>query len=276
MLRRDLTLIAAGAVVTAAAFGIYRWQSGASAMDKTAPNEAVAQNGEFAPAGMAVEAGAAAGTLLNAAASMPGAGPASGGAAQAQIMKAPSVAESTAKLAARLEKAGGSNADWILLGKSYDFLGRTDEANAAYAHAGGRPAAGAADAAAANNKSTAATDSTRLTGTIEIAPRLRGRFSSDTTLFVLAKSMAQSGPPLAVIRLAAKEFPIRFTLDDTNAMMPSHNLSSAGTVIVEARISASGEPGAQPGDLSGSVQNIDPRKPKPLRIVIDHAVGAKP
>jgi cytochrome c-type biogenesis protein CcmH len=171
----------------------------------------------------------------------------------------PSVDESTAKLAARLEKSGGTSADWQLLGKSYEFLGRKAEAEVAFARANGKTVA-------------AAPTSAHVFGTINLAPAMKAKLPAAAILFVLAKVASAGGPPLAVIRIEAPAWPVRFSLDDSNAMMPALNLSSATKVTVEARLSASGNPIAQPGDLSGSVANVDPRKNQALAIVIDHLV----
>jgi hypothetical protein len=173
----------------------------------------------------------------------------------------PSVAASTAKLAARLQKSGGSAADWQLLGRSYEFLGRKEQAAAAFAQAAGKlPEAAAAGA------------TMRLTGTVEVAPALRAKLPAEAILFVLAKSAVLTGPPLAVVKIPVKHWPVRFQLDDSNAMMPAAKLSSAEIVIVEARVSLTGNPMAQRGDLAGSLSGIDPHKDRALRLVIDHLV----
>lgn len=269
MQRRDLGLLLTGAAVAAAIFGLYQWRASSAAPDAAAAS---------APSAMQ----ATPGTGSQAAA------PAVNGAtAQGGTPGVPSVADSTARLAARLQKSGGSAADWQLLGKSYDFLGMKPEADAAWARGGGRPAGtapaslanaaaampGAAASAARTGANTAsAATGPRLAGTIDIAPRLRASVPANAVLFVFAKSAVLAGPPLAAAKLAAKDWPVSFTLDDASAMMPGTSLASAEKLVVEARISASGNPLAQPGDLAGSVANIDPRKAGPLRIVIDHEV----
>ena len=85
-------------------------------------------------------------------------------------------------------------------------------------------------------------------GTVELDASLRSRVAAGDTLFVVARSAA-GGPPYAVLRTRADRFPLDFDLDDTLAMVPGHDLSSAQTVIVEARISRSGQALPQPGDL---------------------------
>ena len=56
--------------------------------------------------------------------------PRGGGAGPAEPMD-----QAAARLAARLERAGGSAADWSLLAQAYDFLGRPDDARRARARA---------------------------------------------------------------------------------------------------------------------------------------------
>lgn len=89
---------------------------------------------------------------------------------------------------------------------------------------------------------------THVRGTVEIDASLRDRVAAGDTLFVVARSGA-GGPPYAVLRTPANRFPREFDLDDTLAMMPGHDLSSAESVVVEARVSRSGNASPQPGDL---------------------------
>jgi hypothetical protein len=62
-------------------------------------------------------------------------------AAAAPAGKARSLEEATAGLEARLAREGGSPSDWTLLAQSYEFLGRTADAQRARARASGAPAA---------------------------------------------------------------------------------------------------------------------------------------
>jgi cytochrome c-type biogenesis protein CcmH/NrfG len=48
---------------------------------------------------------------------------------------APSIESAAAGLAERLHKSGGTREDWMLLARSYDFMGRRTEADEARAHA---------------------------------------------------------------------------------------------------------------------------------------------
>ena len=65
--------------------------------------------------------------------------------------------------------------------------------------------------------------------------------------------------PLAVMRVtapAANGFPLPFELNDAMAMAPGMNLSKFPEVVIEARISKSGNAQLQPGDLAGTTSVI--------------------
>jgi len=122
------------------------------------------------------------------------------------------------------------------------------------AKAAGRPlAAGTAQAS-----SRGATAAGAVAGSVSISPKLAARVDPSATLFVFAR--AEHGPrmPLAVVRASARELPMRFTLDDSQAMSPGLKLSSAESVRIEARISRSGNAMPQPGDLVGSSGIVKP------------------
>ncbi len=72
-----------------------------------------------------------------------------------------------------------------------------------------------------------------------------------TQLFILARN-PQGGPPLAVVRHPPR-VPGVFTLSDANAMLPGSSLDNFDELQFVARLSRSGQPIAQPGDLFGEV-----------------------
>ena len=105
------------------------------------------------------------------------------------------------------------------------------------------------------------------------------------TLFIVARDGEGKLPPLAVVRTTADKLPLTLTLSDDNAMAPMARLSMAERVTLVARISASGQPTAQPGDLEGKLENVivtrsadaDDEKgtdatQAPLALRIDHRV----
>jgi cytochrome c-type biogenesis protein CcmH len=93
-------------------------------------------------------------------------------------------------------------------------------------------------------------------GGFEITVRLADGLQTDalpatTQLFILARN-PQGGPPLAVVR-QPPQLPGVFNLSDANAMLPGSSLASFDELQFVARLSRTGQPIAQPGDLFGEV-----------------------
>jgi cytochrome c-type biogenesis protein CcmH len=113
----------------------------------------------------------------------------------------------------------------------------------------------------------------RITGTVTLSPALKSKVRPDDLLYISA--VAESGPPmpLAAIRLQASDLPAKFSLDDSNAVapMPQMRLSKFDRVIVKARITQSGQPIAQPGDLQGISVTLKPGT-NGVNLVIDTEV----
>ncbi len=114
---------------------------------------------------------------------------------------------------------------------------------------------------------------TEVVGTISVDSKLASRVPAAATLFIYAKAVDSPGPPLAVIRQRAGGWPVTFRLDDTLAMIPSRKLSQFEKVIVEARISRSGQAAPAPGDLYVTSAVLKPTERKKLALVIDREVG---
>lgn len=87
----------------------------------------------------------------------------------------------------------------------------------------------------------------RISGKVELAAPVAAA-NPDAVVFVFAKD-PKGGPPIAAKRFKARELPVTFTLEDGDAMIPGRGLSSAGEVLVSARLSKSGDAVAQPGDI---------------------------
>lgn len=99
---------------------------------------------------------------------------------------------------------------------------------------------------------------TKLEGTVELDPALRGEVSEGDAVFIFAR--AAQGPrfPLAVLRKQVKDLPVRFVLDDSMAMTPEAKLSGVPMVVVGARISKTGNATPSPGDLEGLTEPVAP------------------
>lgn len=224
--------------------------------------------------------------------------------------KAPSMEAATARLEARLDRDGGTAADWELLAKSYDFLGRSVDAARARQHistaapaqqhssdvadtrgkdaampsaaemmlsAGllmpGAPAIDSASRSITQQPGETAPAPTEISGTVSVESRLSDQVDRGATLFIYAKAADSPGPPLAVLRLTADEWPVRFRLNDSMAMLPSRRLSQFSRVIVEARISRTGHATPAVGDLYVTSTVISPNSRKKLALVINHEIG---
>jgi cytochrome c-type biogenesis protein CcmH len=112
-----------------------------------------------------------------------------------------------------------------------------------------------------------------VSGKVTISPELAKQIAPTDTVFIFAHSAQQGGPkmPLAALRVQAKELPRQFELTDSMAMTPNFKISGFAEVVVEARVSKSGNPSAQNGDFQGATGIIKPGA-KGVSIVIDRVI----
>jgi cytochrome c-type biogenesis protein CcmH len=108
---------------------------------------------------------------------------------------------------------------------------------------------------------------------VSLDSRFTDRVHSDATLFIYAKAADSPGPPLAVLRTTVGAWPVTFRLDDSMAMMPSRRLSQFDRVVVEARISRSGQATPAAGDLYVTSAVLRPTSGTRLALVINHEIG---
>jgi len=148
-----------------------------------------------------------------------------------------------------------------------DVLARID----AQLASGGADRAGASPGTREAAGSSAPAGAEALIGRVELDPNLAQRASAARTLFIVARSPSGPRVPFAVLRIDNPTLPLDFQLDDSLAMDPSRRLSSAGPVIVEARLSASGNAIRQPGDLFGESSVVQPGQ-RGLRLRIEQVV----
>ena len=279
--RRDLGWFVAG-FLSAVAIVLFAWL-----MRPSTPGAAIAAGagagvgaaGSGGIAGGAVAGGADAGARIDAAGDAADVTAHAAAPVGSAAANAGSMGEMLVRLEARLGTQGGTDADWELLAQTYEFMGRATDANSARSHhVAGGPASGAAAAAAAAATATAATaaESAQLDGMVNIADALKSKAPAGLTLFVVAKAVGAPGPPVGVVRTSTSQWPLHFRLDDSSAMVPGRNLSSAGAVTVQARISRSGMATPQPGDLQSGVITVNPRDRKPLQLLINQEIAATP
>jgi cytochrome c-type biogenesis protein CcmH len=183
------------------------------------------------------------------------------------------------KLAARLAKQPNDPQGWVMLGRSYNVLGRPADAVKAFEKAvtmlpddkalladyaaavaavssGGKvgDAGLMAPAPVSAQESTQAVASKlTVSGKVTLAPSLLKNVQPTDTVFVVARPPTGSRMPLAALRVQVKDLPLQFVLDDSMGMSPAVKLSTAGKVIVSARVSKSGNAIPEKGDLSGEI-----------------------
>ena len=87
---------------------------------------------------------------------------------------------------------------------------------------------------------------------VTLDPSLAERVQQPVPLFIFART-AVGGPPLAVIRRNSSELPLKIDLSDANTMIEGMSLTDHATLRLVARLSLTGGPGAQTGDMFGEI-----------------------
>jgi cytochrome c-type biogenesis protein CcmH len=150
-----------------------------------------------------------------------------------------------------------------------EILGMRNEAQRLAQLGGGTQAARTPSSSPADGQ-TAAAPGASVAGSVELTAALKARVGEQHTIYLIARA-GESGPPLAAARLPMGAFPLKFSLDDSMAMNPANTLSNHKEVVLVARISASGNPIAQPGDLEGRVIGVAVGA-KNVQVVIDRVL----
>lgn len=125
------------------------------------------------------------------------------------------------------------------------------------------------DSATENNEKPVATSTSRLVVNVSLEETLLEDARPDDTVFVFARALDGPPMPLAVARKKVSDLPLTVQLDDSSAMLPAMTLSKFSEVLVGARISASGDPIGQTGDLEGSVSPVSTDGETQVNVVIN-------
>lgn len=140
--------------------------------------------------------------------------------------------------------------------------GSSPPASAATAPAGAGitpPSSGSTASSAAERAPSATTaGNDRVTGRVVLDPKLAGNVAATDTVFILARDPNGSRVPLAAFKIPASQLPRSFEFTDAMAMTPEATLSRAARVVVEARVSRSGNATPASGDLAGSSAPVAP------------------
>ena len=132
-------------------------------------------------------------------------------------------------------------------------------------------AAAPAQAAAADKPAERASGEARVAGTVTLAAALRDKAAPGDTVFIFARAAEGPRMPLALLRVAVKDLPKSFALDDSMAVSPQFKLSNFKEVVVGARISKSGNAMPNSGDLEGLSAPV-PLGKGDAKVVIDRVI----
>jgi cytochrome c-type biogenesis protein CcmH len=105
-------------------------------------------------------------------------------------------------------------------------------------------------------------------GRVEVDPKIAKNVSPDDTVFIFARDPDGGRMPLAAMKLRGADLPRAFALTDEMAMSPAATISRAGKIVIEARVSKSGEVKPQAGDLAGTSTAVAPGATD-VRVTID-------
>ena len=111
-----------------------------------------------------------------------------------------------------------------------------------------------------------------LRGVVSLHGSLSARVKPDDAVFVFARAAQGPRMPLAVVRIAARDLPYQFMLDDSMAMTPQMKLSGFEQVVVGARVSRTGTATPSPGDLEGLSSTVAPGA-SGVNVLIDRTVN---
>jgi cytochrome c-type biogenesis protein CcmH len=84
---------------------------------------------------------------------------------------------------------------------------------------------------------------------VSLSEALKAQVKPEDLVFIYAKAVTGPPMPLAAVRKQVKDLPLEIRLDDSMAMMPQMRISAFPEVKVGARVSLTGTPQAQTGDL---------------------------
>ena len=123
-------------------------------------------------------------------------------------------------------------------------------AETATAPAGAAPVAPAAADAAGQPPTSEELAGPRFKGSVQLAPEFAA-LDGKHTLFVIVRPAAMQGMPIAVKKFAAATFPLEFDLGMESVALDVDNKREIleGELKVYARLSLSGQPIGQPGDI---------------------------
>ena len=106
-------------------------------------------------------------------------------------------------------------------------------------------------------------------GVVRVAPELAASIPAGATLFILART-GEGGPPTAVLRMSASEFPISFEIGSEHRMI--EGMPWVGPFRLGARVDIDGNASTRDGDFEGIAEGSYGPGASGVEIVIDRAL----
>jgi len=144
----------------------------------------------------------------------------------------------------------------------------TDEARAIQGSiAEARAKGGLATTSPAPTPTPAVSSGKEISGKIELSSDMKSKIKPGDIVMVVARKPGER-MPVAVLKVPATDFPMRFTLSDALAMKPAAPLSQLSEASIEVRISKTGMAKPEAGDLISTAQTIQVGA-KDVRLLVD-------
>lgn len=179
--------------------------------------------------------------------------------------------------------AAGAAETWTrlraLLPEGDPVLARLDEQIAAARQRAGAGAGADADAAppapadaGAGGGDEVVASGSQIAVEVVLDPAVADRAPPGATLFVIARAPG-GGPPLAIRRIQAPRFPLVVSLSQADRMLDGVQIEDGASILVSARLSASGQAQPAAGDLEAPAQEIVVGQVRALGLALDRIVG---
>lgn len=107
---------------------------------------------------------------------------------------------------------------------------------------------------------------------VSLSDELKDQTDPEDIVFIFAKAVQGPPIPLAVKKLQVKDLPVTIVLDDSLAMRPDLKISAHDQVLINARISITGNPIATIGDLQSTAVETNTASSEVIEILIDQQI----
>lgn len=107
---------------------------------------------------------------------------------------------------------------------------------------------------------------------VKLSETLLNQTNDNDIIFIYATAIDGPPIPLAILRKQVSDLPVQVVLDDSMSMLPSNKLSNHKQVKLIARISKSGHPKPEPGDLEGIIDSVETDLNEPVNLLINNQI----